>query len=71
MNKYWFIFSWKYKSGKSYVFIFVYAYEKDIDCPRRIELTQREKCRHFLAFGLNMQSTECLSSSPNAGECGP
>ena len=28
MNKNWFIIKWKYKSGKSYIFIFAYAYEK-------------------------------------------
>ena len=42
--------SWKYKSGKSYVFIFVYAYEKDIGCPGRIELTLREKFPYSSLF---------------------
>ena len=36
MNKNWFIIKWKQKSAKSYVFIFVYAYGKDIGCPGRM-----------------------------------
>ena len=50
MNKYWFMISWKYKSGKSYVFIFVYPYEKDIGCPGRIDLTLREKFPYSESF---------------------
>ena len=50
MNKYWFMISWKYKSGKSYVFIFVCAYEKNIGYPGRIALTLREKFSYSELF---------------------